>query len=100
MRHENLGIDGAFKLKEAFVSIANNAEDCLLYTSPHRIVMHEVHRRVVLVGGIGVVSIVRHIVAQRDVIIRNLSLIHIYVYKRQGHGQWSVCCASRWSMTG
>ena len=27
MRHENLGIDGAFKLKAAFVNIANNAED-------------------------------------------------------------------------
>lgn len=27
MRHENLGIDGAFKLKDAFVNIANNAED-------------------------------------------------------------------------
>lgn len=27
MRHKNLGIDGAFKLKDAFVNIANNAED-------------------------------------------------------------------------
>ena len=27
MRHENLGIDGAFKLKDAFVNIANNDED-------------------------------------------------------------------------
>ena len=27
MRHENLGIDGAFKLKDAFVNIANSDED-------------------------------------------------------------------------